>query len=426
MTVLGIYSWSQLWSMGHRRGAESFYLSLSAFVRHGHELHVVAPGAEGMPTEEDLDGIHIHRLPAGLPLVPRGHRDPLPLRIAERAVKYAGFQLFAGWKAWRLAREIRPDAVVAFGAFAVPAAYAVARRLGIPNVTRLFGQWLADCYDNRLKYYANFPEILAFKTPTSALVLHDDGSNGEEMAAIHGVPRPRFFYWKNGVDPDLYRPGWDGKAVREALGIEPHHVLLFCVARMHREKHLERAIRAMPEVLREEPDVRLLLVGDGDERTALERVSRDLGVDHAVRFAGPQPREDLHKYFNTGDIFLSLADRTNGGNPTVEAMFCARCVMVLDTGGTAKLVENGRTGIVIPPDRLHELPARILEVVRDAPLRRRLGEAAREWIAPRVPTIAERQRMEVDVVERAVAERKGTPGGARDAHGPRAAGPVSR
>jgi glycosyltransferase involved in cell wall biosynthesis len=281
----------------------------------------------------------------------------------------------------------------------------------VPNVTRLFGQWLADCYGNRLKYYANFPEIFSFTTKASAVILHDDGSNGDDMARLHGLAPERFFYWKNGVDPGLHRPDLDTLAARQEMGFGPDHILLFSVARMYAEKHLDRAIRILPELLREEPRVRLFLVGDGPDRPGLEDFARRLGVEHAVRFVGAQPREDLHKYFNTGDVFLSLADRTNGGNPTVEAMFCARCVVVLNTGGTAKLVQDGKTGLVLEPDRLEELPGTILSVLKDPALRRRLGEAAREWVAPQVPTIEERQRMEVEVVERAVMEA--TPGGER-------------
>jgi glycosyltransferase involved in cell wall biosynthesis len=413
MTVLGIYSWTQFWSMGKRRGAESFYLSLHAFIKHGHALHVVAPREKDQPKEETLDGIQIHRFSATLGFVPDPHRQPRFLRVIERILKYVGFQIVGTWTAYRLARKIRPDAVVAYGPFAVPAARCVARRMGVPNVTRLFGQWLSICVGRRLKYYGNFPEIFAMKIPSAAIILHDDGSNGDEMARLHRVPPERFFYWKNGVDPGLSRANLDTDAVRSELGFGPDEILLFGVARLSKEKHLERALLALPHLLAEEPRIRLFLVGDGPQRKDFESLARDLGIEGAVKFVGAQPREDLYKYFNTGDIFLSVADRTNGGNPTVEAMYCGRCVVALNTGGTAKLVQDGKTGLLVDPDQPDQLPQKILQVVRDQELRRRLGEAARQWIVPQVPTIEERQRMEVLVVQRAVSGRSGEPTGGK-------------
>lgn len=408
MTVLGVYSWPTFWSMGNRRGAESFYLSLHAFIRHGHTLHVVAPREKGSPMKEDLDGIQVHRFATTMDFVPKS-RLPLPLRLADRIFKYAAFQIVAAWNAYKVAKEIRPDAMMAYGAFAVPAVRWVARRMRIPNVTRLFGMWLAMFADRGLGFYGDFPEILAMKIPSSAIILHDDGSRGDEMAKRLEVPPERFFYWKNGIDPTFYRPDLDTDSVRKEIGFGADAILLFCVARLFWEKHVDRALRALPEVLREEPKVRLFVVGDGPERKDLEELARRLGVADAVRFLGAQPREELYKYFNTGDIFISVSDRTNGGNPTVEAMYCGRPVVVLNTGGTKKLVQDGETGLVVGEDQLDDLSATILRLVRDPALRKKLGDAARRWVTPQVPTTAERQRMEVEVVVRAVREKSGEP-----------------
>ncbi|MBD3337235.1 MAG: glycosyltransferase [Candidatus Eisenbacteria bacterium] len=406
MTILGIYSWTRLWSMGQRAGAESFSLSLQAFPRYNHTLHVVAPREAGQPTFEELDGIRLHRLPAARDFLPNPFRQPRAARIAERIGKYAAFQWASASAAVELGRRIRPDAVVAYGAFAVPAARWTAMRLGVPNVTRLFGQSLNLCVGNRLKFYGNFPEIFAMKCPAAYVILHDDGAEGDIMARRLKVPAERFRYWKNGIDPDFYQPDLDTLTVRHELGWGPNEIILFAVARMVYEKHLERLVGILPRLLEAEPRIRLLLVGDGPKRPETETLAQELGVADKVRFVGAQPREALPRFFNTGDIFCSVSDRTNGGNPTVEAMYCGRCAVVLNTGGTARLVEDGRTGIVIEPERLEELPARILEAARDPELRRRLGSAAREEMARQMPTIAERQKMEVDLVAQAVAEAR--------------------
>ncbi|MBU1700745.1 MAG: glycosyltransferase family 4 protein [Candidatus Eisenbacteria bacterium] len=419
MTILGIYSWTRLWSMGSRRGAESFSLALKALPRWGHTLHVVTPREKGQPRHEVWDGVHIHRLSTTFNFLPDPFRRSRFIRIAERILKYVLFQLFAGLEALRISRRIYPTAVVAYGAFAVPAAWWVSRMRGLPLVTRLFGQSLNLCLGHRFKFMGNFPEIFAMKIPSSFLILHDDGAEGDKVAGQLKISASRFRYWKNGIDPDLYRPDMDRSAVRREMGFGPDEILLFGVARMVLEKHLERVVSLLPSLLIEEPKLRLFLVGDGPKRPELEQLVRELGLESKVYFAGAQPREELYKYFNAGDIFFSVSDRTNGGNPTVEAMYCSRCVIVLNTGSTDKLVKHGETGIIVEPDHLEELPERILEVIRDVGYRERLGRAARAAIARQIPTIEERQRMEVGLIEQAVKNHAGSQGGATPDEGTR-------
>ncbi|MFH1865789.1 MAG: hypothetical protein ABIK85_07890, partial [Candidatus Eisenbacteria bacterium] len=61
LTVLAVYGWREFWSMGEGRGAPSFFLSVTSFPKHGHDMHVLMPGRPGSASEENYHGVTLHR-----------------------------------------------------------------------------------------------------------------------------------------------------------------------------------------------------------------------------------------------------------------------------------------------------------------------------------------------------------------------------
>ncbi|MBC8450780.1 glycosyltransferase family 4 protein [bacterium] len=183
--------------------------------------------------------------------------------------------------------------------------------------------------------------------------------------------------------------------------------MVLVVPRLHPEKHVERLLNAASGVLAERSDATFLIVGDGKERASLEKLSVKLGLERSVIFAGGIDRDELPDVYGVADVFVALSDRTNAGNPTDEAMMSGLPVVALDTGGTADIVRDGENGVLLPVDELPRLAGILLELLADDDGRRKLGEAARVDADRRLPTVEERQVMEVEAVERAISERIG-------------------
>ncbi|MGQ9592888.1 MAG: glycosyltransferase, partial [Planctomycetota bacterium] len=121
---------------------------------------------------------------------------------------------------------------------------------------------------------------------------------------------------------------------------------------------------------------RLLIVGEGPMRGELEARARWLGIEGRVLFAGLQaPPND---WLAAMDVFVLPSTYEGFGMAALEAMAAARPVIVARVGGLAELVEDGRTGIVIPPRDPRALAEAIERLLRDIDLRLRLGAAARE------------------------------------------------
>ncbi len=406
LTILGIYPFWTFWSMGEGKGTPSFFLSPKGFVDAGHRMVLVMPRRDNPAGESTYHGIELVRYRGAPGSILENPGRGRFIRFFIRNWKYVQYQVATLVAASRVARRLKPDLILSYGDYAAPIGWAVSRRLGVPNITRLFGTFLARFVGSRVKLYYHYIQVLGFIVPARYVILCDDGSEGDRVAKALGLPRDRLRYWKNGLDYTLYRPDADRRGLRRRLGLPADGEIIFTVSRMHPEKHIERILRAMPTVLERHPEARFLMVGDGPEEHALKEEARRLGVTDAVIWAGSVDREHLGDYLNAGDVFVAMSDRTNAANPLFEAMLCAHSCVVLNTGGTSRSVQDGVNGYLVPEDRPEELGP-ILSRVLDAPdERREAGRRAREWVLANIPSLDARQRLEVALAEETVREAR--------------------
>jgi glycosyltransferase involved in cell wall biosynthesis len=390
--------------MGEGRGAAAFFLSITSFPRHGHELHVLMPGPPGAPAEQDYHGVHLHRMTTRVDFMPERGRSRVVQHV-RILLSYVFWRLRALRAGIALAARLEPDVVLGMGALGAPVARSVARARGVPNVTRLFGTSLGDVMRNPLKLALRYPEIAAFRTPASAVIVCDDGSGGDEIARRFGVPADRLVFLPDGVDKARFGRPPDRAAARRDLNMPPKAGVVLSVSRLHPEKHIERLLKAAPRVLAERPDTTFVVVGEGEEDARLKALTADLGIERSVVFTGPVPLEKLPAMYAAADVFVTLSDRTNVLNPLHEAMMSGLAVVALNTGRTGKVIGDGENGVLLEPADLAGLGDVILGLLSDEPKRKALGAAARASADRRLPSVEERQATEVQVVLRAVSER---------------------
>lgn len=126
-------------------------------------------------------------------------------------------------------------------------------------------------------------------------------------------------------------------------------------------------------------DLRLLLVGDGPQRAALEALASELGIRQCTEFIGAVAHADVPQWLNRLDIYCapSRHDSESFGVAVIEASACGLPVVVSDVGGLPEVVRDGETGIVVGREDVQALQAALKRLVADAGLRRRMGEAGR-------------------------------------------------
>ncbi|MFF1902101.1 glycosyltransferase family 4 protein [Kitasatospora sp. NPDC058218] len=189
-----------------------------------------------------------------------------------------------------------------------------------------------------------------------------------------------------GVDEQTFHPDSGGAELRRRLGLADRPVVV-CVSRLVPRKGQDTLIEAMPQILAEVPDTVLLIVGDGPYRADLEKLADARGVRAAVRFTGAVPWSELPAHYGAGDVFAMPCRTRRGGLDVeglgivyLEASATGLPVVAGDSGGAPDAVLEGETGYVVPGGSPAAAAERIVRLLNDEELRRRLGEAGRRWV----------------------------------------------
>ncbi|MCD6288880.1 MAG: glycosyltransferase family 4 protein [Anaerolineae bacterium] len=164
-----------------------------------------------------------------------------------------------------------------------------------------------------------------------------------------------------------------------------HRVL--AVGRLIERKGYPVLIRAIGHLRREVPDVRLVIVGEGQERRNLEALVRELKLEEWVRLAGRVSDEELDALYRWADVFVlpSLVDRsgdTEGlGVVLLEALSYGRPVIASAVGGITDIIQDGETGLLVPPGDPEALAQALARIFHDPKAARSLAE--RGWAVNR-------------------------------------------
>jgi len=212
-------------------------------------------------------------------------------------------------------------------------------------------------------------------------------ANSHHTAALLGeigVPDAKVRVVHPGVDATRFRPDLPAALLRRRFAAD-QELLLLSVGRLQRRKGHDLCIQALALLSRELPHLRYLIVGDGQERVALQNLAVECGVSDRVSFAGEVSADMLATCYAAADIFL-LPNRLDGvdfegfGIVFLEAAACGLPVIGGASGGVGEAVEHGRTGFLVGGCDAEELAAAIRRLAAAPGLRREMGRAGRQRV----------------------------------------------
>jgi glycosyltransferase involved in cell wall biosynthesis len=217
----------------------------------------------------------------------------------------------------------------------------------------------------------------------------------------------------NGVDPELFHPATPDERSRlrrtasERFGVQPwdDQVLLACtVARLSRQKGLFDLVEAAAELVKDFPNLKMVIIGEGELRRTLRERINALGLQDQLILAGAMPRPQVAEWLAACDLFV-LPSRYEGGPATalMEAMACACAVVATDVSGTSELVTDDSLGLLVPPQDPRALAGAIRTLMADAKLRTSLAGRAREKVLAEFTVEACMRRTE-DVLEKVLSQ----------------------
>ena len=211
-----------------------------------------------------------------------------------------------------------------------------------------------------------------------------------------GVPVDLIY---NGVDLSRYDRTEACCTLPEEYGLAPGTPLVGVVARLESEKGHPTLLEAWPEVLDAVPTARLLVVGEGSQRVALEALAAELGLlgqhctgDACVGTRGARPgarvvftgrRDDVPSVTAALDVAVLPSYREALGLAVLEAMALSRPVVATHVGGIPEMIEPGRTGLLVPPHDAPALAAAIVRLLTDHPLADTLARAGHDLVHQR-------------------------------------------
>jgi glycosyltransferase involved in cell wall biosynthesis len=315
-------------------------------VRRGHRVTWLAAGFPGGAREGEHQGIRILRrgtwwsFGAAVPGALRELRDPPPDVVIEDINK---IPCFTPW--WTKAKV----AVI---------------------VPHLFGSTAFQ--------EASFPVALTVVSLESLIPSVYRGSrfvaiseSTQEDLARRGIARERVAVVHCGLDHGSYRP--DPAVKKSAVPT------VLYIGRVRRYKGVDWVMRALPGVLARVPGARLVVVGDGPHRPALQREARRLGLEGAVEFAGFLPLAEKVRRLREAWVLVQPSPKEGWGLTVVEAGACGTAVVAADSPGLRDSVRDGETGLLVPWGDDARLSAALARVLEDRALRERLGAAGIAW-----------------------------------------------
>jgi glycosyltransferase involved in cell wall biosynthesis len=225
------------------------------------------------------------------------------------------------------------------------------------------GQWLRRFLDRRLV------------SRVADVVLTVSQADRRRMIEIEGVDPGKVSYLPSGVRPHapLRR-----RRVREEFGLAAETPVVGTVCGLRPQKALDVLVRASARLAEAVPGVRVLILGEGIERQALEALICELGLGETVSLLGAWPPEDVPDFLEEIDVAALSSDYEGTPLAVLEFMAAGKPVVATAVGGVPDLVEDGVHGLLLPPRRPDVLAGALEALLVDPERRARLGAAARE------------------------------------------------
>jgi len=199
----------------------------------------------------------------------------------------------------------------------------------------------------------------------------------EDIKRQYKVPEEKLVVIPNGIGVSKFKP-MPVDNLREKLGLADEKVIV-SVGAISKQKGFHLLLKILPDILKEYKNMRLIIVGKGPYLQKLKDMAAKFGIENHVIFAGKV--SELPKYYNLADIFAFPTLRYEGLPLVVpEAMACEKPVIASRIGGIPTIIKNNIDGILIEPGNLKELKERIMEVLRDEELAKKLGKNARKKV----------------------------------------------
>lgn len=327
--------------------------------------------------EEDVDGWHFFRTPAAAPASLPGLGELALMRQLEHRLQ-------------QVAEQIRPDIIHAHSpVLNVLPALRVGKKLGIPVVYEVRAFWEDAAVDHgttsegSLRYrLTRWLETLAFKRVQHVFTICE-GLRSDIVA--RGISSSKVTVIPNAVNIESFEPGGaPDEALKARLGLQGANVVGF-IGSFYAYEGLNLLLDALPAILVQQPNARLLLVGGGPQEAALKAQALRMGLTDKVVFTGRVPHEQVQQYYDLIDVLayprhsMRLTELVTPLKP-LEAMAQGRLLVASNVGGHQELIRHGETGVLFQAGSAEALAQSVVDLLADRRCWSAMRQAGRSFV----------------------------------------------
>jgi len=279
----------------------------------------------------------------------------------------------------RIFRDRKPDVVHTHSGKAGILGRLAAHRAGVPVIVHtIHGPSFGTFQNTAANLVFRAAERKAARCTTHFIVVAD-AMRDQYLAA--GIGRPdqytRIF---SGFPLAPFLAATNDAALRAPLGIAPDDFVVGKIARLFKLKGHDDLFAIAPELVRTNPKIKFLLVGDGEWRGRFETLARTSGIRKHFIFTGLIPPAEVPRYVGIMDALVHLSLREGLPRALPQALAAGKPVVAYDCDGAREVCVDDRTGFLLRPHDLAGLNDRLRRLAGDVALRQRLGAAGQAFV----------------------------------------------
>ncbi len=311
----------------------------------GHRVTQISQAVKGLPDSEDIDGVRILR---------HGRRNTFNFTL----------------KRFALSLDLKSNYDLVIEDLCKIPFYSP-RWSPVPVLTvvpHLFGTTAYREVALPLAMYVHFMESFIPRAYRGSPFVAISDSTRNDLVR-RGIPREDIEVIPCGIDTDAYSPGPP----------EPEPGTFLYVGRLKKYKGVHLILKALEALRRRGRDCRLVVLGSGDYRGELERMTAGMGLEDAVSFLGFVPQETKLHWLRRSWAAVFPSEKEGWGLTVIEANACGTPVIASDSDGLRDSVRDGETGLLVPHGDIRALERGMERLADDRELRCELGSKGLEW-----------------------------------------------
>ena len=306
------------------------------------------------------DTVTIHRLPIGK------NQANIHYQTKKELLKYA-------WESYKYGRELakKNHYDLSHSFFSVPCGFVsllLKWEFKIPYIVSLRGSDVPG-YSERFTFLYQFITPIIKKIWSQAHFVVAN-SQGLKELALKTLPKKEIRVIFNGIDVREFFP--------DHSKLNPNQFHIVCVSRVTPRKGIRFLVQAFKILEGRYEHVRMLIVGDGNEKKSLEELVQALGLEDKIVFLGGVAHERVVEYYQKANVFVLPSLNEGMSNTVLEALACGLPVVATDTGGTKELIKDGVNGLIVRMKDSNDLVEKIEKLVLNPELEKNMALESRK------------------------------------------------